>query len=157
DFTKIFSLWLPKPMNFFFLACICFYILCLALNLNPFIGIMGSLAYAFSTYNAVIIGVGHESKMLAIDFMPLLLAGLLFTFNKKYWLGLAITTLGAYLEIAVNHFQINFYFLLIAAAITIAYLIDWIQRKEWKHILFAAGITVVGALIGIAGSAVNLL
>jgi len=24
DFTKILSLWLPKPMNFFFLACICF-------------------------------------------------------------------------------------------------------------------------------------
>src|SRR5678809_260502 len=66
DFTKIFSLWLPKPMNFFFLACICFYLLCIALRINPYIGILGGLAYAFSTYNAVIIGVGHESKMLAI-------------------------------------------------------------------------------------------
>ena len=117
----------------------------------------GQLAYAFSTYNAVIIGVGHESKVLAIDFMPLLLSGMIFTFNRKYWLGLAITTLGAYLEIAVNHFQINFYFLLIAGAVTIAYLVDWIQKKDWKHIIMAAGIVMVGALIGIGASAVNLL
>lgn len=157
DFTKIMSLWLPKPMKFFFLACICFYILCIALNINPFIGILGSLAYAFSTYNAVIIGVGHESKMLAIDFMPLLLAGMMFTFNKKYWLGLAITTLGAYLEIAVNHPQINFYFILVAAAVTIAYLIDWIRKKEWKHIIIAGSIVIIAALIGIAGSAVTLM
>jgi hypothetical protein len=157
DFTKILSLGLPKPMNFFFLACICFYILCIALNLNPFIGILGSLAYAFSTYNAVIIGVGHESKMLAIDFMPLLLSGMLFTFNKRYWLGLAITTLGAYLEIAVNHPQINFYFLLVAAAVTIAYLIDWIRKKEWKHIIITGCIVIGAALVGIAGCAVTLM
>jgi len=157
DFTKILSLWLPKPMNFFFLACICFYILCIALRVNPVIGIFGSLAYAFSTYNAVIIGVGHESKMLAIDFMPLLLAGMIFTFNKRYWLGLAITTLGAYLEVAVNHPQINFYFLLVAAAISIAFLVDWIRKREWKHILISICITIGAALIGIAACAVTLL
>jgi hypothetical protein len=157
DFTKILALGLPKPMNFFFLACICFYILCIALRINPFIGILGSLAYAFSTYNAVIIGVGHESKMMAIDFMPLLLAGMIFTFNKRYWLGLSITTLGAMLEIAVNHPQINFYFLLVAIAVTIAYLIDWIRKKEWKHIVIAGCIIIVAALVGVAGSAVTLM
>jgi hypothetical protein len=157
DFTKIFSLWLPKPMNFFFLACICFYLLCIALRINPYIGILGGLAYAFSTYNAVIIGVGHESKMLAIDFMPLLLAGIIFTFDKKYWLGLAITTIGAYLEIAVNHPQINFYFLLIAIAVSIAYLVDWIRKKDWKHIFIVGCITILAALIGIGGSAVTLM
>src|SRR5215204_4803711 len=66
DVTKVMSLWLPKPMNFFFLACICFYILCLAFRLNSVIGILGGLAFAFSTYNPIIVGVGHESKMLAI-------------------------------------------------------------------------------------------
>lgn len=157
DFTKILSLWLPRPMNFFFLACICFYILCIALRLNPVIGIIGGLSYAFSTYNAVIIGVGHESKMFAIDFMPLLLSGMIFTFNKKYWLGLAITTLGAYLEIAVNHPQINYYFLLVALAVTIAYLIYWIKQKDWKHIVVAGAITVGTAVVGIAGCAVTLL
>jgi hypothetical protein len=157
DFTKILSLWLPKPMNFFFLGCICFYILCIALRVNPVIGIFGSLAYAFSTYNAVIIGVGHESKMLAIDFMPLLLAGMIFTYTKRYWLGLSVTTLGAFQEIAVNHPQINFYFLLIAVAVTIAYLVNWIMRKDWKHLIIAGCIVSGAALIGIAGSALSLM
>lgn len=157
DFTKVLALGLPKPMNFFFLACICFYLLCIALRINPYIGIVGALAYAFSTYNAVIISVGHESKMFAIDFMPLLLAGMIFTFNKKYWLGLSITTLGAFLEIAVNHPQINYYFMLVAVAVTIAYLVDWIRKKEWKHILISGCITIGAALIGVAGSALTLM
>ena len=157
DFVSILSLWLPKPMNFFFLACICFYILCLSLRLKPVIGILGSIAFAFSTYNPIIIGVGHESKMLAIAFMPLLMAGMIFTFEKKYWLGLSITTLGAYLEIAVNHPQINYYFMLIAAAVTIAYVVTWIMKKEWKHMLISAGIVAVAAAVAVGTSALILL
>jgi hypothetical protein len=157
DFTKILSLWLPKPMNFFFLACICFYILSISLRLRPVIGILASIAFAFSTYNPIIIGVGHESKMLAIAFMPLLMAGIILTFEKKYWIGLAVTTLGAYLEIAVNHPQINFYFLLIAVAVSIAYLVNWIRNKEWKHMLIAGSIVAGAAAIAVASTAVTLL
>ena len=157
DIIGIMSLGLPKPMNYFFFACICFYILCMAFRLNPVVSIFGSLAFAFSTYNAIIIGVGHESKMLAIACMPLLLAGMILTYEKKYWLGLAISTLGAYLEIAVNHPQINFYFLLIAMAVTIAYLVTWIKNREWKHIVIAGSIVVGAALVGVAGSALTLI
>jgi len=157
DFVSILSLWLPKPMNFFFLACICFYILCLSLRLKPVIGILGSIAFAFSTYNPIIIGVGHETKMLAIAFMPLLMAGMILTYEKKYWLGLSVTTLGAYLEIAANHPQINYYFLLIAVAVSIAYLVNWIKNKEWKHILISGCIVVGSALIAIGSTAVTLL
>ncbi|HET9826291.1 MAG TPA: hypothetical protein VFP87_13215, partial [Chitinophagaceae bacterium] len=157
DFIKILSLWLPKPMNFFFLACICFYILCLSLRLRPVIGIFGSIAFAFATYNPIIIGVGHESKMMAIAFMPLLMAGMILTYEKKYWLGLSVTTLGAFLEIAVNHPQINYYFLLIAAAVSIAYVITWIRKTEWKHMLIAGCIVVGAALIALASTAVTLL
>jgi hypothetical protein len=157
DVTKILSLWLPKPMNFFFLACICFYILCLAFRLNPVVGILGGLAFAFSTYNPIIVGVGHESKMFAIAAMPLLMAGMILTYEKKYWIGLVVATLGAYLEIGVNHPQINFYFLLIALAVTIAYLVLWIKRGEWKHILISGAIILGAALLGVGGSAVTLL
>jgi hypothetical protein len=157
DLTKILSLWLPKPMNFFFLACICFYILCLSFRLRPVIGILGSIAFAFATYNPIIIGVGHESKMMAIAFMPLLMAGMILTFEKRYWLGLSVTTLGAYLEIAVNHPQINYYFLLIAVAVSLSYFVSWIRRAEWKHMMIAGSIVLGAAIIGLASTAVTLL
>ena len=157
DLNKVFTLGLPKPISFFFLACICFYILCLVLGANTVIAILGSLAFAFSTYNPVIIGVGHESKMLAIAYMPALMAGLLLIYEKKYWIGLALTTIATYMEIAVNHPQINFYFFLVATAVTIAYVITWIRKKEWKHLIIAAGTTAAAAIVGIGGSAMSLM
>jgi Bacterial membrane protein YfhO len=157
NLLKIFSLGMPKPINFFFLACICFYILCLALRSRPVVAIFGALAFAFATYNPVIISAGHETKMLAIAFMPLALAGIIFSFEKRYWLGFTLTTLGAYLEIGVNHPQISFYFFLVAAAVTISYLVMWIRQKEWKHIIIASSITAVAAFTGIAGNALILL
>lgn len=157
DVNKIFTLGLPKPISFFFLACISFYILCLVLGVNTLIAILGSLAFAFSTYNPIIISVGHETKMFAIAYMPALMAGLLLIYQKKYWIGLALTTIATYIEIAVNHPQISFYFFLVALAVTIAYVIIWIRNKDWKHLFLAAATTVIAALVGIAGSAVGLM
>ena len=156
DAVKIFSLGMPKPINFFFLACLCFYILCLALRARPSIAILGGLAFAFSTYNPVVINAGHDTQMLATAFMPLLIAGLICTFEKKYWLGLALTTFATYQQIGVNHLQISYYTLLIAAAITIGYLYTWIRQKDWKHIAVAGGISAIAAIVGLAGNALML-
>lgn len=157
DVIKIFSLGLPKPINFFFLASICFYILCLSLNIRPVLGILAGLAYAYSTYNPVIIFAGHETQMLATSFLPLLIAGLILIYEKKYWLGLAITTMATNLEIGVNHLQISYYGFLIAAIITIGYIINWIMKKEWKHMVIAGSVVAVAAITGIAASAITIM
>ncbi|MGZ8518527.1 MAG: YfhO family protein, partial [Chitinophagaceae bacterium] len=157
DLNKIFSLGLPDPIHYFFIACVCFYILCLSLGLRPIIGILGGLAFAFSTYNPVILSAGHMTKMFAIAYMPMLLAGLLLIYEKKYWLGLAVTTLGTVLEIGANHPQINYYFFLIAAAVTMGYVVHWIKKKEWKHFGLAMGVTAVAALVGIATCSFSFL
>jgi hypothetical protein len=156
DTVKIFSLGMPKPINFFFLACICFYILCITLRTRPVVGMLAGLAYAFSTYNPVVINAGHDTQMLATAFLPLLIAGLICTYEKKYWLGLALTTYATYQQIGVNHLQISYYTFLIALAITICYLYTWIRAKDWKHIGIAAGITIFSALVGLAGNALIL-
>ncbi len=156
DTVKILSLGMPKPINFFFLACLCFYILCLALRTRPIVAILGGLAYAFSTYNPVVINAGHDTQMLATAFMPLLIAGLICTYEKKYWLGLVLTTFATYQQIGVNHLQISYYTFLIAALITICYLYTWIKQKDWKHIGIAGAITIFSALVGLAGSALTL-
>ncbi|WP_028788670.1 YfhO family protein [Terrimonas ferruginea] len=157
DFNTIFSLGLPKPMNYFFLAAVCFYVLCVVLGANPWIGVAGSLAYAFSTYNPIIIGAGHETKMLAIAYMPFLLAGLLLIYHRKYWLGLALTTLGTMLELSSNHPQISYYFFLAAAAVTVGYLVVWIKNRDWKHIGIAFSITAIAAVAGVSICTLSIL
>ena len=61
-FYSIMNLGLPKPISFFFLACICFYFLSQVLRVNPYLGIVGGLAYAYATYNIGIIEAGHDTK-----------------------------------------------------------------------------------------------
>ncbi|HVF95773.1 MAG TPA: hypothetical protein VM871_00545 [Flavisolibacter sp.] len=105
------TLGLPKPIQFFFLACICFYFLCCVVRVNPYIGIFGSLAYAYATYNAVILSVGHETKMWSIAYIAALLGAILLIYEqRKYWVGAALTGLITSVLIAVNHPQIDYYF-----------------------------------------------
>ncbi len=156
-FTNIFSLGLPKPINFFFIACVCFYILCMAYRSNYLVGIFGSLAFAYCSFDPVIISVGHDTQMLAIAFMPAVLAGLVLLYRKKYVVGLAVTALFASLEIVANHPQINYYLFLSAFFLTLSYLVVWIYKKEWKHMAIALSLAALGGLIGIGNSAVNLL
>ena len=157
NFGSILSLGLPKPANFFFLACLCFYILCIALRTNPYIGIFGALAFAYSTYDPVIISAGHDTKMMAIAYAPALLGGLIWLYERKYWIGLAVTSLFATLEITSNHPQINYYFFIAIAFMTLSYIITWVKNKEWKHMAIALSLALVGALIGVCNAGVTFL
>lgn len=129
-FINIFSLWLPKPINFFFLACVCFYFLAQVLRINRVISILGSLAFAYATYNPIIIVAGHDTKMLSIALMPALIGSLILLYEGKYWLGTALTALSASMLFAANHPQIAYYTGLAAIAMTIGYIINWIKKKN---------------------------
>lgn len=157
DFHSIFTLGLPTPIAFFFLACLCFYILTQVLGVRYIIGILASLAFAYASYNPVIIVAGHESKMWAIAYMPGVLAGLLLIYQKKYFIGLAVTAIFATWQVALNHPQISYYFFLTASIITLAYLIQWIRAKEWKHAVISISLAALGAFIAFANTSISLL
>ncbi|HEX8676456.1 MAG TPA: hypothetical protein VF700_04505, partial [Segetibacter sp.] len=155
--SYLFTFGLPKPLNFFFLACFSFYILLMVLRINPLIGIMGALAYAYSTYDPIIIAVGHDTKMLAIGYAPLVIAGLLLLFQKKYWFGAALLSSGFALQASTSHLQIVYYTLLIAAAATISYIIISIKTKEYKNCFLSIALAIACGLIAFASNAINLL
>ncbi len=157
DFTKYLSLGMPEPINYFFLACICFYILSQALGLNVYISIAGSLAFAYGTYIPNIIAAGHITKMLAVAYMPAMLAGLILLYTKRYWLGLLATALFATLEIGVNHPQITYYFGIVCGIMTISYIIKWIKEKSFKHMFFVLLLTILSVGIGVGNYALTFL
>jgi hypothetical protein len=153
---EVLSLFLPKPFKFFFLACICFYIFCLVLRVNPYVGIIGALGYAYATYNPVIIAAGHDTKMLSIGLLPGLIAGLILIYERKYWLGAGLTAAFTGALISVNHLQVTYYALIIAFIMTIGYVIRWIMTSQWKHLLLAGTFAVVSGLMGVLSNAVTL-
>ena len=153
---QILSLGLPKPVNFFFLACICFYFLCITLGIRTIFGILGALAFAYATYNPIITAVGHDTKMLSIAYMPALLASVILIYEKKYWLGAGLTALFTSVLIIQNHPQIDYYLFLTIAIMTIFYAARWIKNKEWRHFGLAAVFVIVAGITGVLTNAASI-
>lgn len=156
-FINILSLFLPSPINFFFIACICFYFLAQVFKINPWVSIIGALMYAYATYNPIIISVGHVTKMYSIAFMPGIIASIQLIYNKKYWIGAALTALFTAALVAENHYQVIYYTIIIIAFMGVAFIIRTVREKNYRHMLTAICFALLAGLIGAATSAVSLL
>ena len=97
------------------------YILFLVLKLDYKLAFVGALAFGFSTYLIIILGVGHNAKAHAIAYMPLVLSGILLALRGNYLKGFILTTIAMALELVANHFQMTYYLLLVVLVIGLVY------------------------------------
>ncbi|MGK0386833.1 MAG: hypothetical protein ACI849_001452, partial [Patiriisocius sp.] len=148
---------LPRPADYLFLYFIGIYILFLVLKLDYKIAFLGALAFGFSTYLIIILGVGHNAKAHAIAYMPLVLSGIILTFRAKYLWGFLLTTIAMALELTANHIQMTYYLLLLVLCIGIAYLVDAFKKNVLPHFYKSVGIMVLGVLLALGLNATNLL
>lgn len=148
---------LPRPADYLFLYFIGFYILLLVLKVDFKLAALGSLAFGFSTYLIIILGVGHNAKAHAIAYMPLVLAGILLTFRKKYISGFLLTIVALGLELVANHYQMTYYLLLLVIVLGIVYLIDAYKKKELPHFFKSVGLLSVAAILAVGLNATNIL
>jgi len=148
---------LPRPADYLFLYLLGFYMLLLSLKINYKLAAAGALAFGFSTYLIIILGVGHNAKAHAIAYMPMVLAGIFLVFRKKYLLGFFLTCIAMALEITANHFQMTYYLLLLILVIGVVYLIDAIKTKTLPEYFKAVGIMAAGVVIAVGLNATNIL
>jgi hypothetical protein len=148
---------LPRPADYLFLYFIGFYILLLSLKVDYKLAALGSLAFGFSTYLIIILGVGHNAKAHAIAYMPLVLAGIILTFRKKYIFGFLLTVVALGLEITANHFQMTYYLMLLVIVVGIAYFIDAFRKKLLPHFFKSIGLLSVAAILAVGLNATNIM
>ncbi len=148
---------LPRPADYLFLYFIGIYILFLILKIDYKLAFVGALAFGFSTYLIIILGVGHNAKAHAIAYMPLVLSGILLTFRGKYLFGFLLTTIAMALELVANHFQMTYYLLLLVIVIGIVYLIEAFKNKTLPEYFKAIAIMVGGVILAIGMNATNIL
>ena len=148
---------LPRPADYLFLYLLGFYILLLVLKVDFKLAALGAIAFGFSTYLIIILGVGHNSKAHAIAYMPLVLSGILLVFQKKYISGFLLTTVAMGLELAANHFQMTYYLLLLVIVLGVAYLVDAYRKKILPHYFKSIGVMVAAVILSIALNATNVL
>lgn len=148
---------LPRPADYLFLYFIGFYMLLLSLKVDFKLSALGALAFGFSTYLIIILGVGHNAKAHAIAYMPMVLAGIILTFRRKYVLGFLLTVVALGLEIVANHPQMTYYLLFLVIILGIVYLIDAYKKQVLPHFFKSVGLLTVAALLAVGLNATNLM
>jgi hypothetical protein len=148
---------LPRPADYLFLYFLGFYGLLLVLKIDPLKAFIGAIAFGFSTYLIIILGVGHNAKAHAIAYMPLVIAGFILVFQKKYIWGGLLTMFAVALEINANHFQMTYYLLIFLLILSGYFAFNFIKEKEYKPLLTAFGVLAVAGIFAIGANATNLM
>ena len=154
--ANAYHLWLPDYVWYLFAYLLGFYILLRAFDFRQMLAALGSIVWAFSTYFLIIIAAGHYWKVMALAYLPPMIAGIVLAYRGKYLWGFVVTAIFAALEVQANHVQMTYYYLFIILAMIVAYLVDAIRKKQMAHFAKATAVCAAAAVIGICINLSNL-
>lgn len=143
------QLWLPHPVNIIFICMLGFYILFLALRVDPWLAIVGAIAFGFSTYTFIILEAGHNAKAVAIAWIGPVIGSAVYTYRHKSWLGAVLFMLFMALEIKAGHLQMTYYMVMILVMYGIVEFINFIMKNEIKSFFIRTGFLVVALFFAI--------
>ena len=147
---KISWLYLPAPASLIFIMLFGAFLLFIALRVNPWLAILGAIAYAFSSYFFIITYAGHIWKLWTLAYIPPTFAGIIWAYRGKYWLGGAITAVYFALQLVSNHPQMTYYFGLMMIVFVVAKFIDSYKNKGLTNFFKASAVLAVAVAIGFA-------
>lgn len=154
--VKAYHLWLPENVWYVFAYLLGFYILLRAFDFRQSLAALGSIVWAFSSYFFIIIAAGHIWKVMALAYLPPMIAGIVLAYRGKYLWGFIVTAIFAAFEVDANHVQMTYYYLFIILFMIVAYLVDAIRKKRMAQFVKATAVCAAGALIGILMNISNL-
>ncbi len=157
EHSGLFKLFLPHPSGYVFLYFLGFFILLLCLKVDPWLSLIGAIAYGFSSYFLIILEAGHNSKANAMGYLPALVGGIVLIFNGRFWLGFGLTALFTAMEINANHLQMSYYGYILIGFMVLGYGITAFKTKTLKNFGIAVGLTIVASIIGFLPNAANLM
>lgn len=156
DIMQAYHLWLPENVWFVFAYLLGFYILLRAFDFRWYLATLGAVVWAFSSYFFIIIAAGHLWKVMALAYLPPMIAGILLAYRGKYLSGLAVTGIFTAFEINANHVQMTYYYFFIILCLAIGFLVDAIRQKRYMHFIKASAVCLVGGALGILVNISNL-
>ncbi len=136
--------------NFLRMGLLC-YLALIILGLSPWLALLASLALVLNVNHLVLLEAGHNNKIRAMAYFPLIFGGIYLAFNREKlpmkMLGAAIFGAGVSMSIYENHPQMLYYFLLATGVWFAAYVIATgkkvIDRQFGLTVLLLAGAFVL--------------
>ncbi len=155
--SKVYRLFVTQPIGRFFAAMLSFYILMMVLGGNFWVSIAAAIGFGFTTNNFLLFEAGHTTKLSVLSYLPLLAAGMILTFRRKYLLGGTIFAIGAAFAVHANHPQMAYYFFLTLVIFGIAQFVKDLKDKALPEFAKAAGVLIIGGLLALGSASSNLL
>jgi hypothetical protein len=156
-YYALISLWPDGNIFVLFLYLAGAYVFMLSLGCKPWLSVIGAIAYAFTSYNLIIIEAGHYNKGLVMATMAPILGGIILCYRKKYLWGAITTVIFTGLNVYWSHQQISYYLLLMVLILAGVYLRYAIKEKTLKDYFISSGILVIVACTAIAPALGTLL
>lgn len=150
-------LWNHNPIGILFAYMLGFFIFSLSLRIDPLTSLIGAIAYGFSSYFIIIIEAGHNTKALALAYLPPMIGGVISILRGRYWVGALITVVFLGLELYANHLQITYYSIFILISIGIVEFIHKLKASKTAEFFKSLGILLVAVIIGILPNIGNLI
>lgn len=142
----------PHPTGMILIHLFSFYILLLAFGVRPVYAAIGAFAFAFASYTFISLAAGHNNKIKALGYAPLVLAGVILVFRNKLFSGFLIAAIGVALNIGSNHFQITYYLCFILFILGIVEFIFAFREKLLPDFFKKVAVLIFAAIIGLGAN-----
>lgn len=146
-----------RPASYLFLSLAGSLLLMLAFGASLPLAVLGAVAVTFCSYNMQIIQVGHNSKMVAIAFMPWVLAAVAWAYRRKPLWGALLFAFALSFQIKANHPQITYYLAIVILGLALAEGISALYRKAFPCFLRTSLLLLAAGILGIATNANHLI
>lgn len=156
-FQNLFQVFMERPIGYFISMMIGFYILMLTLRIDPWLGLIGALAFAWTTNHFVLFEAGHTSKLEVIASLPVLTAGLVLLLRRLWLPGLTIYAIGMGVNIFSNHVQMTYYFGITLIILAIIELVKWVRASQFSVMIKTGIFILAGSTLAMGLSASKLL
>lgn len=156
-FQTLLFLGIPRPAKIIFISLIGFYFLLIALEIKPWLAVAGAIAFAFSSYTFITLEAGHNSKIIALGYIPFVLGSILIAFRRNLLLGTAFTSMALGLHIGAGHYQIIYYLLITVCIFGVVELFFAIKEKTTGKFFKTIAMLSIAAILALGANIASML
>ena len=148
---------IPHPAGTFIMGMVAFFICMVLLGANAWVSLVMSIMFGLGTSNLMLLGAGHNTKIMSILSAPPIVAGAIMAFRGRLWIGAFMFTLFLGISIGSNHPQMVYYLAIPMVLYVIIELVNAIKEKTIASFAKTSAMLGICALVALGASATKLL
>lgn len=143
---------LGDPASYYFMLMAGFFLMLICFGVNPWLSIVGAIAYGFSTYFIIIFEAGHIMKIIALCYVAPLIGTLYYTYRKSFWTGAPLFGMFTLLEIGSVHPQITYYFIIAMMIMVISLAVVAYREKTVKRFVISSVALLITVMLAVGAN-----